>query len=150
MQRLNEKETTPGAYAQYTYTLGTRLTAMAGVRFDHSSIYGNFFTPRFHVKYSPVDAVSIRLSAGKGYRTVFRADGVQLSAGEWKGTSDCWKKPSGFRFKFSEFHFRVSGFYSKLSDFCWFSAFQQWLEAGGGLELWCEHSPSISRCFTRL
>lgn len=44
---------------------------MAGVRFDHSSIYGNFFTPRFHVKYSPVDAVSIRLSAGKGYRTVF-------------------------------------------------------------------------------
>ena len=71
MQRLNEKETTPGAYAQYTYTLGTKLTAMAGARFDHSSIYGNFFTPRFHVKYSPVDAISIRLSAGKGYRTVF-------------------------------------------------------------------------------
>lgn len=70
-QRLNEKETTPGAYAQYTYTLGTKLTAMAGVRIDHSSIYGNFFTPRFHVKYSPIDAISIRLSAGKGYRTVF-------------------------------------------------------------------------------
>ena len=67
----NEKETTPGAYAQYTYTLGTKLTAMAGVRFDHRSLYGNFFTPRFHVKYSPVDAISIRLSAGKGYRTVF-------------------------------------------------------------------------------
>lgn len=71
MQRLNEKETTPGAYAQYTYTLGTKLTVMAGARFDHSSIYGSFFTPRFHMKYSPVDAVSIRLSAGKGYRTVF-------------------------------------------------------------------------------
>ena len=71
MRRLNEKETTPGAYAQYTYTLGTKLTAMAGARFDHSSIYGSFFTPRFHMKYSPVDAVSIRLSAGKGYRTVF-------------------------------------------------------------------------------
>lgn len=67
----NEKETTSGAYAQYTYTLGTKLTAMAGVRFDHSSLYGNFFTPRFHVKYSPIDAISIRLSAGKGYRTVF-------------------------------------------------------------------------------
>lgn len=66
----NEKETTPGAYAQYTYTLGTKLTAMAGVRLDHSSIYGTFFTPRFHVKYSPIDAVSIRLSAGKGYRSV--------------------------------------------------------------------------------
>ena len=71
MQRMNEKETTPGAYAQYTYTLGTKLTAMAGVRFDHSSLYGSFFTPRFNVKYSPVDAISIRLSAGKGYRMVF-------------------------------------------------------------------------------
>ena len=67
----NEKETTPGAYAQYTYTLGTKLTAMAGARIDHSSIHGTFFTPRFHLKYSPIDAVSIRLSAGKGYRTVF-------------------------------------------------------------------------------
>ncbi len=67
----NEKETTPGAYAQYTYTLGTKLTAMAGGRIDHSSLYGTFFTPRFHLKYSPIDAVSIRLSAGKGYRTVF-------------------------------------------------------------------------------
>ena len=65
------KETTPGAYAQYTYTLGTKLTAMAGVRLDHSSMYGTFVTPRFHVKYSPTDIVSLRLSAGKGYRTVF-------------------------------------------------------------------------------
>ena len=71
MQKLTEKETTSGAYAQYTYTLGTQLTAMAGVRLDHSSLYGNFFTPRFHVKYSPIDPISIRLSAGKGYRTVF-------------------------------------------------------------------------------
>lgn len=71
MLRFNERETTPGAYAQYTYTLGTQLTAMAGVRIDHSSLYGTFFTPRFHVKYSPIDAVSIRLSAGKGYRSVF-------------------------------------------------------------------------------
>ena len=71
MQRMNEKETTPGAYAQYSYTLGTKLTAMAGARIDHSSIYGTFFTPRFHLKYSPIDAFSIRLSAGKGYRSVF-------------------------------------------------------------------------------
>ena len=70
-EKMNEKETTAGAYAQYTYTLGTHLTAMAGLRFDHSDLYGNFLTPRFHVKYSPIDAVSIRLSAGKGYRTVF-------------------------------------------------------------------------------
>ena len=94
----NEKETTPGAYAQYTYTLGTKLTAMAGVRFDHSSLYGNFFTPRFHVKYSPVDAISIRLSAGKGYRTVFAfaeynyllASGRNLNIGEDLKQEEAW------------------------------------------------------------
>ncbi len=98
MVRQNEKETTPGAYAQYTYTLGTKLTAMAGVRFDHSSLYGNFFTPRFHVKYSPIDAISIRLSAGKGYRTVFGlaeynyllASGRELQIGEDLKQEEAW------------------------------------------------------------
>lgn len=71
-QRLwgNEKETTPGAYAQYTFTLGEQLTAMAGLRADHSSLYGTFVTPRFHLKWTPASAASFRLSAGKGYRTV--------------------------------------------------------------------------------
>ena len=66
----NEKETTPGAYVQYTYNLDNKLTAMAGIRIDHSSRYGTFVTPRFHVKYAPNEIVSFRLSAGKGYRTV--------------------------------------------------------------------------------
>ena len=65
-----EKETTPGAYAQYTYNLNNKVVAMAGIRVDHSSIYGTFVTPRFHLKLAPNDIVSLRLSAGKGYRTV--------------------------------------------------------------------------------
>ena len=64
------KETTPGVYAQYTYTLGSKLVAMAGLRADHSSRYGVFVTPRLHVKYAPHEVISLRLSAGKGYRTV--------------------------------------------------------------------------------
>ena len=64
------KETTPGAYVQYTYNLDNKLTAMAGIRADHSNRYGTFFTPRFHVKFTPNEIVSLRLSAGKGYRTV--------------------------------------------------------------------------------
>lgn len=71
MRKFRERETTPGAYAQYTFTLDSRLTAMTGVRIDHSSLYGTFVTPRFHIKYSPITAVNFRLSAGKGYRTVF-------------------------------------------------------------------------------
>ena len=34
------KETTPGAYIQYTYNLNEKLVAMAGLRADHSSEYG--------------------------------------------------------------------------------------------------------------
>ena len=64
------KETVPGVYVQYTYNLDTKLTAMAGIRADHSNLYGTFVTPRFHVKYAPNEVVSLRLSAGKGYRTV--------------------------------------------------------------------------------
>lgn len=65
-----EQETTTGAYAQYTYTLTDAVVAMAGLRVDHSSLYGTFVTPRFHLKVTPHQVVSLRFSAGKGYRTV--------------------------------------------------------------------------------
>lgn len=65
----NERETTPGGYFQYTLNL-SRLTAMAGARIDHSSLHSTFVTPRFHVKYRPTDRLTLRASAGKGYRTV--------------------------------------------------------------------------------
>ena len=61
-------ETTPGVYAQYTYKIGEKFTLMAGLRWDHSNIYGGFVTPRMHVKYSPSEVVTLRGSIGKGYR----------------------------------------------------------------------------------
>ena len=66
----DDKETTPGAYAQYTYNLNDKIVAMAGIRADHSSRFGTLVTPRFHLKLTPSEIVSLRLSAGKGYRTV--------------------------------------------------------------------------------
>lgn len=63
------KETTVGGYAQYTYKVGEKLTVMPGVRWDHSDKYGSFVTPRLHVKYSPNDVLTLRASAGKGYRS---------------------------------------------------------------------------------
>ena len=66
----DDKETTPGVYAQYTYNLDDKIVAMAGIRADHSSRFGTFVTPRFHLKLTPSEIVSLRLSAGKGYRTV--------------------------------------------------------------------------------
>lgn len=70
LTRNNEKEIVPGIYAQYTFNLDHRIVAMAGIRADNSSVYGTFITPRFHIKFMPADIMSIRLSAGKGYRTV--------------------------------------------------------------------------------
>ena len=69
-QPVKEKENVVGAYAQYTFNLHERLVAMAGVRVDHSSEYGTFVTPRFHVKWQVNDILGLRASVGKGYRTV--------------------------------------------------------------------------------
>ena len=66
----NERETTSGLYAQYTYNGGEKVVAMAGLRVDHSSMYGTFVTPRLHLKLTPCEVVSLRISVGKGYRTV--------------------------------------------------------------------------------
>lgn len=66
---FDRTEVVPGAYAQYTYNWADKLIVLAGVRADHSSIYGFFFTPRLHVKYNPFDWFHVRASAGKGFRT---------------------------------------------------------------------------------
>jgi outer membrane receptor for ferrienterochelin and colicin len=42
---------------------------IVGLRGDHNSLYGFFVTPRFHLRYQPVDKTVIRLAIGKGQRT---------------------------------------------------------------------------------
>lgn len=62
-------ETTSGIYVQYTYKLGELLTVMPGLRWDHSTEHGAFLTPRLHIKYTPWEHLTLRASAGKGYRS---------------------------------------------------------------------------------
>lgn len=76
-----DSETTAGLYAQYTYKPSDKLSVMPGVRWDYSSIYHGFFTPRLHIKYAPTEVVTLRASAGKGFRTVHvMAENVSLLA----------------------------------------------------------------------
>jgi Outer membrane receptor proteins, mostly Fe transport len=67
----DNKETTTGVYAEYTFTPQESFSLLAGVRADYSNVYDFFITPRLHLKYTPADFANIRLSAGKGYRTPF-------------------------------------------------------------------------------
>ena len=59
----------PGVFYEYTATFGPRLTIVGGFRADLHSLFGLFTTPRIHIKYSPIQTIAIRASAGKGYRT---------------------------------------------------------------------------------
>lgn len=67
---MDQHESVPGLFAQYTYTYLKKFTLMAGFRSDFNSIYGYQWTPRVHMRYQPFDNTNIRLSAGKGYRTM--------------------------------------------------------------------------------
>lgn len=63
-------ELVSGIYAQYTYTPSYKLTAMAGLRADYSSLFKKaFVTPRIHIKWVISDWLVMRASTGKGYRT---------------------------------------------------------------------------------
>lgn len=74
-------ETTTGLYAQYTYKWGDNLTVMPGIRWDYSTEYGGFWTPRLHIKYAPWEHLTLRASAGKGYRSPHAlAENVSLLA----------------------------------------------------------------------
>lgn len=63
-----EIEAVSGAYAQYTFNLGTRLLLMGGIRYDYSSVFGAMFTPRFHGRWNIAEALTLHGSVGRGYR----------------------------------------------------------------------------------
>ena len=64
-----DREQVGGAYAQYTFNIDSKLVAMAGVRYDYNSVYGNMFTPRLHVRYNMPKGITVHASAGRGRRS---------------------------------------------------------------------------------
>lgn len=54
---------------------------MPGLRWDYSTQHGSFWTPRLHLKYTPWEHLTLRASAGKGYRSPHAlAENVSLLA----------------------------------------------------------------------
>lgn len=68
-QNFDRKESSTGAFFEYTYLPHETLTMVAGVRLDYHNKFDFIFTPRFHLKYQPFTKTSIRLSAGLGHQT---------------------------------------------------------------------------------
>lgn len=62
-------EQVPGIFAEYTFKPNPSLTLMTGLRADFHNIFGTFITPRMHFRYKIGEHVTLRSSAGKGYRT---------------------------------------------------------------------------------
>ncbi len=62
-------EVVPGAFAEYTFDKGQKLSYILGFRLDYHNLFGLYYTPRFNLKYRYAELSNIRITAGKGYRT---------------------------------------------------------------------------------
>lgn len=60
----------PGIFLQDDFEISTKLTTLAGLRYDRHSVHGNIWTPRLSFKYSPDKNNTVRLTGGSGYRVV--------------------------------------------------------------------------------
>lgn len=64
-----KKESIPGIFTEYTFKPSQKFTLLAGARVDFHSLFGTLFTPRLNLRYAPIHHLTLRASAGKGYRT---------------------------------------------------------------------------------
>lgn len=69
LNHYNTQEMVPGIFSEYAHTFSKKVNAVLGLRMDYHDLYGLYVTPRFHMRYAPTDALSIRASAGMAYRT---------------------------------------------------------------------------------
>lgn len=66
---LDRDESRLGAYGEYTYNAAGKVSFILGARSDWSNIYGFMFTPRSNVKVDFTPNTTLRVSAGRGFRT---------------------------------------------------------------------------------
>ncbi len=66
---FDRREVVPGAFFEYTFNHLEKFTAVAGLRLDHHNLFGEFITPRLHLRYAMNDHTVLRVSGGRGQRT---------------------------------------------------------------------------------
>ncbi len=67
---LQRVEQVPGVFAEYVFNDESHWSIIAGFRADYNNYYRKMlYTPRLHVRFKTHDELTLRLSAGKGYRS---------------------------------------------------------------------------------
>lgn len=64
----NRTESVAGAFAEYAYTASERFAVVLGNRVDYHNLFGMQWTPRVHAKYHIHEMLTLRFSAGRGWR----------------------------------------------------------------------------------
>ncbi len=65
---MTDLEVVPGVFFQYTGKLFEKMNVILGARADYHNQAGFLFTPRINLKYNLTGSITLRASAGKGYR----------------------------------------------------------------------------------
>ena len=55
-----------GGFFEYSYDSMDKISLVAGIRYDFHNNLGNFFTPRLHLRFQPLEKTVLRLSVGTG------------------------------------------------------------------------------------
>ncbi len=64
---LRREEIVPGLFTELNFNLFKNFILITGIRVDFHNLFGVFYTPRIHLKYSFDEFNVIRASFGKGY-----------------------------------------------------------------------------------
>jgi hypothetical protein len=69
LTHIDRSEAVTGVFGEYTYSHPAGLTVALGLRTDYNSRFGWLFTPRGNVKYDINKYLTLRVSAGRGFRS---------------------------------------------------------------------------------
>ena len=63
---VGRKDNSFGGFFEYSFDNFNNLNFVAGLRYDNHNNMGSFFTPRFHLRYTPIDRFTFKASYGQG------------------------------------------------------------------------------------
>lgn len=107
--QLSRMEIVPGAFVEGSFNVAdNKLMIVAGGRIDYHNMFGVFLTPRAHLRWNIIETLSLKVSAGRGYRvaSVFAenfgwlANNRQVVLEQPLRQESAWNYGAGLSYKF--------------------------------------------------